>query len=49
MTELEKGENSKKQGLCRNCPVGLGFPFCWICVFAAIIAIHFVGNYLLPV
>jgi hypothetical protein len=48
MTENVESEKVRKSGLCGNCPVRLGFPFCWICVFAAIIAVHFVGNYLLP-
>ncbi|UCE08924.1 MAG: hypothetical protein JSW61_07980 [Candidatus Thorarchaeota archaeon] len=46
MTESKNIEKAKKSGLCGNCPVKLGFPFCWICVFAAIIAVHFVGNFL---
>jgi hypothetical protein len=36
MSETEKTtEKTKKKGMCGNCPVGLGFPVCWICVIAA--------------
>ncbi|MHA2141767.1 MAG: hypothetical protein ACXADC_18205 [Candidatus Thorarchaeota archaeon] len=49
MTESEVSEKARKSGLCGNCPVRLGFPSCWICVFAAIITVHFVGSYFLPV